>query len=265
MDVGTAKVDRETRARIRHHGLDLVDPDQPFSVADFQREANAALEGMAARGGVAVLVGGTGFYLRAVARGMDLSTAGSDSALRADLEERLTQRRLPALAAELSRLAPTLAAVTDLANPRRVVRALERAHLHGDVLPPVPLGYPAPVLWLGVRLDRTVHRERVAQRAAEQFATGLLDEARELGRRFPPDLPAFSAFGYWEAFALLRGEIDLDEAIRRDVDRTWGYARRQRTWFRSEPDIQWLEGGREALGAARRRVERFLAGQPRPR
>ncbi|CAN5499612.1 tRNA (adenosine(37)-N6)-dimethylallyltransferase MiaA [soil metagenome] len=241
MDIGTAKPAPEARRLIPHHGLDLVDPPEPFSVADFQRHALQTLAGIAARGRVAVLVGGTGLYLRAVARGLDLAGDAPDPAARAALESDLAERGLVPLVAELRRLAPTLATATDLANPRRVVRALERARTVGDRLPPPPRGYPAPVLWLGLRLEPAAHGDRLAERARGQFDNGLVEEASMLTARYPPDLRAFSAFGYREAFDLLAGQLTREEAVRRTVVRTSQYARRQGTWFRAEPDIHWID------------------------
>ena len=127
MDIGTAKVTADEQARVPHHGIDLVDPDRAFSVADFQRHALRALAGIAARGRLAILVGGTGLYLRVVARGIPVEEAGHDPALRALLDARLDAEGLAPLVAELRSVAPGIAAATDLANPRRVVRALERA------------------------------------------------------------------------------------------------------------------------------------------
>jgi tRNA dimethylallyltransferase len=124
MDIGTAKVSAAERALVPHHGLDLVDPDEPFTAADYQLVAVEALHQIAARGGVALLVGGTGLYLRAVARGMALEETGRDAGVRADLERRLAGEGLQVLVADLRRAAPGVAARTDLANPRRVVRAL---------------------------------------------------------------------------------------------------------------------------------------------
>ncbi len=252
MDIGTAKVPVADRARVPHHGLDLVDPDQPFSAADFQRAALQALEGIAARGGVAILVGGTGLYLRAVARGFPLDETGRDAQLRARLEARLDDEGgLGLLAEELGRLAPNVAANTDLANPRRVVRALERAMIHGDRPPPEPRGYPAPLVWLGLHVDPATHAQWIADRARAQFATGLVDEAAELKKRFGPGMRAFSAFGYREAFGALEGSMTRDQAIETTITRTNQFARRQRTWFRAEPDIHWLDSSSETLSAAR--------------
>ena len=241
MDIGTAKVTAAERQRVPHHGIDLVDPDVAFTAADYQRAAFDALETITADDGVALLVGGTGLYLRAVARGMPLTETGRDEALRARLEVRLAGEGLAALARELETRAPSVAASTDLANPRRVVRALERVSVAGDRPPPAPRGYPARSVWIGLTLDPSENARRIDERARAQFAAGLLDEARQLRERFDPAVPAFSATGYREAFDVLDGKISLEEGIARDAARTRQLARRQRTWFRAEPDINWLD------------------------
>ena len=250
MDIGTAKATAAERARVPHHGLDLVDPDQAFTAADYQRAAVEALRSIAARGGVALLVGGTGLYLRAVARGMALGETGRNERVRAGLERRLAGEGLHVLIAELRAGAPNVAAITDLSNSRRVVRALERVSVHGDRLPPEPRGYPARSVWIGLRLDPSENARRIADRARAHFATGLLDEAAALRAIYSPLLPAFSAVGYREAFSVLDGSSSLEDAIERDITRTRQLARRQRTWFRSEPDIHWLDGSSDLLKSA---------------
>ena len=260
MDIGTAKVTAADRARIPHHGLDLVDPDEPFSAADYLQAATVALEGIAARGGTAILVGGTGLYLRAVARGFPLGATGRDPKLRAELEQRLLgEGGLHRLIADLRTAAPSVAARTDLANPRRVVRALERVAVSGDAPPPEPRGYPAPSVWIGLQVEPTVHRGWIADRARRQFESGLLDEAAELGKRYGSDLRALSAVGYREAFGVLDGSLTKEQAIERTVTRTRQLARRQRTWFRAEPDINWLDAtGGLVERQARRIIEASL-------
>jgi len=258
MDIGTAKASRAERNAVPHHGLDLVRPDERFSVSAYQAHATAALEGIEARAHRAILVGGTGLYLRAVARGMDVQDGPSDQELRARLEQE--QVRAGGLAAQVERLrelAPQLAARTDLQNPRRVVRALEIATVAGDRLPPPPRGYPAPVLWIGLRLPADVHRERIANRAAGQFAGGLLREAGRLQKRYPRNAAAFTAFGYWEAFAVIDGALSRGEALDETIARTRAYAKRQLTWFRAEEGIAWLDATDDPLPAALGLVREF--------
>ena len=242
LDIGTAKVTAADRARVPHHGLDLVDPDEPFSVADFAAHARGVLADLAATGGVAILAGGTGLYLRAVARGLDTDALPSDPAVRARLEADLTAGGLAPLVARLTATAPTLATTVDLANPRRVVRALEIAELAGNAPRPPARGYAGKVAWLGLTVESAMHVDRIAARARAQFDAGLIDEARALRERFDPSLPAFSAIGYREAWAVIDGDLGRDAAIELDARRNVSYAKRQRTWFRRDPEIRWFTG-----------------------
>lgn len=259
LDIGTAKASPGARDGVPHHGLDLVGPDEPFSVVDFVRHARAALAGIAAAGGLAILAGGTGLYLRAVARGLDADALPFDPEVRAAIEAALSRDGLGPAVERLRALAPRLASRIDLANPRRVARALEIAELRGDAPAPPPIGYAGPVAWLGLRLAPDVHRAWIARRAREQFDAGLIEEARTLRERFDPALPAFSAIGYREAWAVLDGVLTREAAIELDATRNVQFARRQATWFRSEPGIDWLDAADDqrepALAAARRLLD----------
>jgi tRNA dimethylallyltransferase len=251
LDIGTAKVSAADRARVPHAGLDLVDPPERFALADFVAHARQVLAEVAAQDGVALLVGGTGLYLRAVARGIDLDALPDDPVARRRLEAELAADGLTPLVERLQATAPTLAAQTDTANPRRVLRALEIAELRGDGPRPAPRGYDGPLTWIGLNLDREEHEGRVAARARQQFADGLVDEAVALRERYDPGLPAFSAIGYHEAWDVADGRATLEEAVATDTKRNIAFAKRQRTWFRREPDITWLDATEiDSLGAA---------------
>jgi tRNA dimethylallyltransferase len=241
MDIGTAKATADERTRVPHHGLDLVEPDQAFSVADYTSCAATALAGIADRGAVALLVGGTGFYLRSVARGLAVDELPWDPQVRAAVEASLVAEGLPALVGELRRLAPTRAAEVDLRNPRRVVRAVEIARLRGDAPLPQPRGYGRPVLWLGLSVEPPALRERIHARARAQFEAGLVEETRALVDRYSPTLPSFSGIGYAEALAVIEGRLTPEAAVAEDARRNVLFARRQATWFRREPDVLWLD------------------------
>jgi tRNA dimethylallyltransferase len=178
---------------------------------------------------------------------MPLAETGRDAQVRADLEERFQRDGLAPLVGQLTARAPIVAARTDLANPRRVIRALERVAVAGDEPPPAPRGYPARSVWIGLELDPSENAQSIAERARAQFAAGLMDEAASLRERYGEALPSFSATGYREAFDHLDGRITLDEAIARNIARNRQLARRQRTWFRSEPDIQSLSAASPTL------------------
>jgi len=260
MDIGTAKVSAADRARIAHHGLDLVGPDERFSAADFRRHALAALAGIASRGGTALLVGGSGLYIRAVARDLPLEEEGSDPAARRHYEGRLAGEGLHVLVAELRSRAPVTAARVDSANPRRVVRALERVELVGDRPPSPPRGYPAASAWIGLDTDPPTNDRWIAGRAAWQLEHGLLEETAALRARHDTGAPAFSAIGYAEALAVLDGRLSRVAALAAMVRRTRQLARRQRTWFRAEPGVEWLDpAATDPLPAALQRVRRLLA------
>jgi tRNA dimethylallyltransferase len=241
LDIGTAKATAADRTRIPHYGLDLVDPDQPFSVAAFVAHARGVLAELGQADGVAILVGGTGLYLRAVARGLDTDALPSDPGVRARLEAELLAGGLAPLSERLQAVAPTLASRVALQNPRRVVRALEMAELRGDELPPEPRGYPGPAIWIGLTVDPGQHVEGIEARARAQFDAGLIEEARALRERFDPTLPAFSAIGYRQAWSFLDGELTREQAIELDASRNVAFAKRQRTWFRSESGVTWLD------------------------
>jgi tRNA dimethylallyltransferase len=262
LDIGTAKPTLEERRGVPHHGLDLVDPDEPFSVADFAEHVATALPPIAAAGGLAILAGGTGFYLRAIARGLDTAALPSDAATRRRIEGELVAAGVRATAERLVSLAPTLASGVDLHNPRRVARALEIAELVGDRPRPPPRGYAAPVAWLGLDVPTAAHRRWIADRARAQFDAGLVEEARALRERYDPTLAAFSAIGYAESWALLDGQIDRDAAIERDAARNIAFAKRQRTWFRREPGVEWLDpSAADPLPQALARARELIAGR----
>ncbi|MCJ7712268.1 MAG: tRNA (adenosine(37)-N6)-dimethylallyltransferase MiaA [Chloroflexi bacterium] len=258
LDIGTAKATTEERALVVHHGIDLVEPDQPFSVAEFRAHALGALEALGSRGGIGILAGGTGFWLRTVFAGIDTDSLPSDGDVRGRLEAELTRDGVASLADRLTVLAPTLASRTDLRNPRRVVRALEIASLQGDAPLPEPVGYPAPVLGLQMAVEAPEHLRRITERARAQFDAGLVDEARALRERFDPALPAFSAIGYRESWSYLDGEITLEQAIELDARRNVLFAKRQRTWFRSERTLAVLDATEDAAQPVAGRFDAFV-------
>jgi tRNA dimethylallyltransferase len=245
MDVATAKPDAVARAEVRHHLIDLVAPDQPFSLADWLAAAKPIIPEIAARGRLALVVGGTGLYVTALVDGYQLDATPPSPRLRRALTEELEQLGIGSLAERLERLDPAAAARTDLRNPRRVIRALERASGPGggSVLARAE-PWRGPLLLVGLRRPMAVLRRRIAQRTAWFFANGLLDEVRSLlDAGYGHDLPPMSGHGYREAARHLAGESDLDEAITATVRRTAQYAKRQMTWFRRDPRIEWLDAG----------------------
>ncbi len=259
LDIATAKATPADRARIVHHGLDLVDPDEAFTVAAFNAHVAGVLAALATRDGVAILAGGTGFYLRSVMQGLDTSSLPADPAIRAQVRAELATDGLERTYDRLAILAPSLAASIERSNPRRVERALEIALIQGDAALPVRTGYPGPVLALGLRVEPATHAARIEARARAQFAGGLIEEARALRDRWDPGLQAFSAIGYREAWSVIDGEATQEAAITADAERTGAFAKRQRTWFRSERSFEWLDAtDTDPLPAAQDATRAFL-------
>ena len=260
LDIGTAKVTAADRARVPHAGIDLVDPDERFALSDYVAHARSVLAEVAEREGVALLVGGTGLYLRAVARGLDVDALPDDPAVRARLEREFAVQGLAPLAARLQAVAPTLAAEVHLTNPRRVIRALEIAELRGDGPRPRPDGYGGRSIWIGLSVDRPEHDRWIAARARAQFEAGLIREAVELRERYDEGLPAFSAIGYHEAWAVVDGRLTLEAAIEQDIRRNIAFAKRQRTWFRAESAVTWLDATAYDLSSRALALARIVLG-----
>jgi tRNA dimethylallyltransferase len=252
MDIGTAKPTAAERASVAHHLLDLADPRDDYSVAEFQEAAGVALAGIAARGHRALLVGGTGLYLRALVDGLRLP--GRYPAVRAALE---ADDDTPALHARLRGLDPRAAGRIEPTNRRRVVRALEVTLGSGRPFSSFGPGLdsypPTTVVQIGLRPPLDVLDRRIGARVEAMVAAGFVDEVRALPR--PLSRTAGKALGYRELLAHLDGEMSLEQAVAGTVLRTRQFARRQLRWFRRDPRVQWWDAGSrppEALGDWRR-------------
>ncbi len=244
MDIGTAKPEAAARAEVPHHLIDLVDPDEPFTVADWVERARALLPEVAARGRLPLLVGGTGLYVSALLDGHDYASQPWAPAVRARLGAELEADGLEPLAARLQALDSAAAARTDLRNPRRVLRALERAEAGGGGATPRAEPYGGRVALIGLDRPRDVLYRRIDQRAAALFARGLLDEVTALrAAGYGPELPPMTGHGYAEAHAVLAGEWTVGEAVAITARRTRQYAKRQLSWFRRDHRIVWLPAG----------------------
>jgi tRNA dimethylallyltransferase len=257
MDIGTAKPTPAEQRAVPHHLLDLVDPADEFTVSEFQAAARQAIDDIEARGRRALLVGGTGLYLRAVVD--DLVIPGQFPVVRAELE---AEPDTASLHERLRVLDPLAASRMEPSNRRRVVRALEVTLGSGRPFSSFGPGleaYPSTAFDL-VGIDRPVDvlNERVAARYREQVAAGFVDEVRTLAEA-PGGLgrTASQALGYAELLAVVRGELDLDAALELAITRTRRFARRQRSWFRRDPRVTWLEVGADAAPVVAALVRRW--------
>lgn len=239
MDVGTAKPDAQDRAAVPSFGFDLATPAQPFSVGDYLAAIRTAAPALAACRAVPIVVGGTGLYVRCLTEGLD-SAAVSEPGHRAAAEALLAAEGLEALQAATRALNPgQYARLRDPENPRRVVRAYELLAAGHDL--PVAEERPKPKI-AGLRLPPDELRARIARRARQMFAHGLVEEVRALRAQIPElSETARHAIGYEEAGRVLDGQISEEEAIRRTTLRTAQYAKRQMTWFRHQADVAWID------------------------
>jgi tRNA dimethylallyltransferase len=245
MDVGTAKPSPQERALVPHHLIDVAEPDEPFSLADYGRLARAAIAAIAARGRLPLLVGGTGLYIRAVVRGFDLAPGAPPQAgLRRSLEEDAAREGPAALHARLAALDPAGAARIDPRNVRRVVRALEVTLATGRPFSRASgqaAQAPYDALLVGLDGPRDLLYRRADARVDTMMAGGLLHEVEALrARGYDPCSPALTGLGYRELGAYLDGTLDLAAAVQATKYATHRYIRRQLIWFRREEDIHWF-------------------------
>jgi tRNA dimethylallyltransferase len=260
MDIGTSKPDAAARAAVPHHLLDLVDPDEEFTVTQFQRAARAALADIAARGRHAILVGGTGLYLRSVVDDLEIPGRYPDvtAALEAELDE--GRVRPEDLHARLADLDPVAAGRMEPTNRRRVVRALEVTMGSGrpfsDFGPGLEAYPDSGIPQVGIARPPEDVDRRIEVRFGAMVEAGLVDEVRALLAR-PRGLSrtARQALGYREVLAHLEEGVPLEAALDEALVRTRQFARRQASWFRRDPRISWADGA----AAAQDLVDQVLA------
>jgi tRNA dimethylallyltransferase len=253
MDIGTAKLSPDERAGVPHHLLDVWDVTETASVADYQRRARECIDSLLSRRVTPVLVGGSGLYVRAVVD--PITFPGTDRDLRAALEQELEEIGSPAMHARLAAVDAAAAAVISPANSRKVVRALEVVELTGrpflTELPRYDAAATYEAIHVGLDLDTAALDERVEQRVARMFAAGLEDEVRALdaiGLR--SGFTASRALGYAQLLAVIDGRIDRERARGETVRATRRFVRRQRSWFRRDPRIRWLDAGHDVNAEA---------------
>jgi tRNA dimethylallyltransferase len=255
LDVGSAKPGREELRAVPHHLVDVADPDQPFSAAEYAARARAAIAGIRARGRLPVVAGGAGLYLRALLQGLFVGPS-RDEALRQRLEAisaRFGSERLHRL---LQRIDPEAAARIRPRDRVRIVRAIEVFRVTGDTLTSRQREGAQPlegfrVLLLGLNPERGRLREAVARRTREMLERGLVDEVRRLlAAGLSAEARPLQSIGYRQALAVVRGEMTPDEAEQAIVQATMRYAKRQMTWFRHQAEVHWVEDEHEGFEVA---------------
>jgi tRNA dimethylallyltransferase len=246
MDIGTAKVSPVEKEMVRHHMLDLRDPGEDFSAGDYQRLAREVLNEIRSRGNMPFVAGGTGFYLKALIEGLFEGPARSEE-LRSRMRKIIGRRGARTLHRALRRVDPESANRIPEADSERIIRAYEVRLVSGK-----PISWwqeqPRDVLtgyrWLklGIDVPRQLLYQRINRRVEEMFESGLVEETRTLLNSYPRFSQAFKAIGYRQISEYFYGKLSLLHAIEATQMESRRYAKRQLTWFRSDPDILWLDG-----------------------
>ena len=266
MDIGTAKPTPEERSEIPHHMLDLRDPGDDFSAGDYQRLAREALHAIAARGRLPVVTGGTGFYLKALIDGLFEGPA-REEALRERLRRIISRKGAGRLHMVLRKVDPRSAERISVADAARILRALEVYFLTGRQLsswqsqPRLAL-HGFRWLKLGIAWPRDRLYDRINSRVDRMYRDGLVEECRAILRSHPKHCHALKAIGYRQCSVFLDGGCTLEQAMDHTRQETRRYAKRQLTWFRSLPDIIWIEGEEDferMFDIASRRIREWLS------
>jgi tRNA dimethylallyltransferase len=250
MDIGTAKIPLAERRGIPHHLLDVADPDKEFSAGEYQRQARSVIREIHHRGHLPFVVGGTGFYLRALIEGLFEGPERSET-LRKRMRDIIRRKGAEVLHRALQRVDPLSASRIAPKDSDRVIRAYEVYLISGKSMSwwqKQPRDTFEGFRWLkiGIELPRELLYGRINERVDRMFESGLLEEVQSLLRSYPVTCHAFKAIGYRQAADFIGGRVPLNQAIEETKQESRRYAKRQLTWFRSDPEIVWLDGQLES-------------------
>jgi len=242
MDIATAKIKPQEMQGIPHYMIDIVDPDQEFTLADFVNKAKIHIEDILRRGKLPILAGGTGLYIRAICENYTITHIAPNSLLRAKLQKELEEKGESYLYERLKSLDPESADKIHPHNHRYVIRAIEIAEA-GQKKSNLKSKGEYNVLKFGIEWDREKLYERINARASNQIKNGLINETKILLQKgYNLSLPSMSSLGYPEIIKYMSGEVSLAEALALLQQNTRNYAKRQLTWFRRESDVIWVPG-----------------------
>jgi tRNA dimethylallyltransferase len=245
MDIGTAKATPEERARVPHHLIDIIDPDEEYSVALFQEAATRLITEINARGKLPFIVGGTGLYIESVTHRFQFAQAEQDPELRSRLQRLAETEGVEALHRRLAAIDPLTAERLHPNDVKRVIRALEIYELTGTKMSDFQHRAehsPYDLLMIGLTMDRQKLYERINQRVDKMLEAGLVEEVRRLlDQGYGSALTSMQGLGYKELIPYLYGEITLEKAVNDIKQRTRHFAKRQLSWFRRMSEVQWFD------------------------
>jgi tRNA dimethylallyltransferase len=246
MDIGTAKVNRAERSQVPHHLIDICDPTEPFSVADYQLQTKQKIHEITSRGKLPMIVGGTGLYIESVCYDYQFSSVGQDEAYRATLEQYANQAGDEALHKKLMEVDSASASRLHPHDRRRIIRSLEIAHVsgstHSELLASQVKESPYDLCIVGINMERSLLYQRVEQRIDDMLEKGLLSEVQLLlDQGVPRESIAMQALGYKELIGYIDGAYSYDHAIYLSKRNTRHYAKRQCSWFNHMDEINWID------------------------
>jgi tRNA dimethylallyltransferase len=274
MDIGTAKPELRANGRwqiangVAHHLIDIKNPDESYTVADYKRDALRAIQDILRRHKLPIIVGGTGLYVKAIIQNLSIPRVKADPKLRKKLEDEMAHKGLAHLFKKLVALDPEAEYIVDPKNPRRVIRALEvilkTKKPFSAKRKSGPLLFEA--LQIGLFPGKEKLKQRIEKRVDAMMKAGLLKEVGDLARRYGMTqktlrrrpVQAFDSIGYRELIPCLEGKKSVEEAVAEIKRNTWHYAKRQMTWWKKDKEIIWIKNPRQAIA----KVEKFLQKNP---
>lgn len=269
MDIGTAKPTLAERARVPHHFIDILDPDEDYSAGEFGIRGREEIAKILSREHVPLVVGGSGLYVRSLIDGF-FDGPPADPEVRSMIEQRLAAGGVEVLMEELRRVDPVFAARVDPTKPRRMIRALEVYHVTGEPISQLHAELKVEIPFrsrvFGLAWSKPELHRRIGQRCTMMLEEGLLDEVEELVRMgYGPEVNALNTVGYAEAFAYRAGQITRAEMVELFCRNTRRYAKRQMTWFRKDERVEWVEmaegrGAEEVAEEIAKRLEVHAVG-----
>ncbi|WP_221564515.1 tRNA (adenosine(37)-N6)-dimethylallyltransferase MiaA [Alkalihalobacillus sp. TS-13] len=267
LDIGTAKIKEQEKEGIPHHLFDIRNPDEDYSAADFQNDAQQKIKELHDKGRLPVMVGGTGLYIRAVTHGYEFTDVTADPEYREKLEAYARANGAEALHDQLKQADEKRASQIHPNNVRRVIRALEIHHTTGSLESPINQSEeesPFNLITIGLTMDREQLYERINLRVDLMMEEGLLDEVKALYEAGVRNKQAVQAIGYKELYAYLEGQCSLEEAITTLKRNSRRYAKRQLTWFRHQMEVEWFDMTNGSINEKIPSILCFVAGKLNP-
>jgi tRNA dimethylallyltransferase len=267
MDIGTAKITEEEMEGIPHHLIDIKEPHESFSVAEFQELVRNLISEIHDRGKLAMIVGGTGLYIQSVIYDYQFTDSASDPLYRKELENILKEEGVSQLYDKLKRIDPNSAERIHPNNTRRVIRALEIYQSTGKTMTEYLITQESKLLYnvalIGLTMDRDLLYERINKRVDIMMDSGLLDEVSQLYSKGINNCQSIQAIGYKELYSYLNKDISLEEATEQLKQNSRRYAKRQLTWFRNKMNVHWFDVSTKAINQTLDEILKYIAGKLR--